>query len=128
MNRLFLALMLALLITACAAPGERPERPGDVYLRHAGPSVDQVRYTSVRGWQPVGDEAILIDFGVRGHYLFELSPNCHMEIRSAASMSLQTTMRGSVNTFDHVMIGPERCNIVRIRPVDYEAARAEMRE
>jgi hypothetical protein len=128
MNRLFWLSMLVLLLSACAGPGPREEGPGEVYLRHAGMTVDQVRYSSVRGWQPVGDEAVLVDFGVRGHYLFELSPNCHFEVRSAPSLRFETSLRGVVNNFDHVFVGSERCNIVRIRQVDYAAARAELRE
>lgn len=123
-----LMIGLALSLLACAGPQQRTERPGEVYARHAGDSVSQVRYSAVRGWQPVGDDAVLIDFGTRGHYLFELGANCHFEIRSATSMQLITSMRSTVNTFDHIRIGSERCNIVRIRPVDYEAARAEMRD
>lgn len=128
MMKFILTIVLASSLMACAGQQERAERPGEVFARHAGDSVSQVRYSSVRGWQPVGDEAVLIDFGARGHYLFELGVNCHYEIRSAASMQLITSMRSTVNTFDHIRIGSERCNIVRIRPVDYEAARAEMRD
>jgi hypothetical protein len=128
MRKIFYLMILAALLAACAGAGERSERPGEVYLKHAGEPVDRVRYGSVRGWQPVGDDAVLLDFGSRGHYLFELSLNCRMDARSASTIALETQMRSTVSRFDTIVVGRERCTIQDIRPVDYEAARAEMRD
>ena len=125
MQKLIVMISLTLLLSACAGQ-QRIDRSGEAFYKHAGDPVSQVRYSTFRGWQPAGDDAVLIDFGSRGHYLFELSVNCHFEIRSAASLQLVTAMRSVVNTFDHVQLGNERCNIVHIRPVDYAALRAEM--
>ena len=116
-------------LAACAAgPDRDANRDSDrdsVYLRHAGTEVDQVRFARPRDWQPVGDNSVVIDFGAGRHYLFDLSPPCRIETRFAATLRIDNHLGGTVNRFDHIVVGSERCRIHRIRPVDMDAVRVE---
>ncbi|MGY6587627.1 MAG: DUF6491 family protein [Wenzhouxiangella sp.] len=120
--------MMVVLLAACAGRQTAEQRSGEVYFRHAGSEVEQVRYASVRGWQPVGDEAVLLDLAGRGHYLLTLSANCHSDIRFTNNLRLNTQLRGVLTRFDQVTIMGNQCRIQSIRPVDMEAVRADLAE
>ncbi|MGY6629877.1 MAG: DUF6491 family protein [Wenzhouxiangella sp.] len=121
-------ILMVLLLAACAGRQTADQRSGEVYLRHAGSEVEQVRYASVRGWQPVGDEAILLDLAGRGDYLLTLSADCHFDLRFSPRIALDTQLRGVLTRFDRVIVNNNRCRILSIRPVDMDAVRADLAE
>ena len=127
-GKLVATLSMVLLVAACAGRQTAEQRSGEVYFRHAGSEVEQVRYASVRGWQPVGDEAVLLDLAGRGHYLLTLSANCHTDIRFTNNLRLDTQLRGVLTRFDRVIVRDNLCRIQSIRPVDMDAVRADLAE
>ncbi len=120
--------LLMFVLAACAGRQTVDQRSGEVYFRHAGNEVEQVRYASIRGWQAVGDDSILLDLAGRGRYLFTLSANCHSDIRFTNSIRLDAQLRGVLTRFDRIIVSGNRCRIQSIRPVDMEAVRADLAE
>ncbi|MFU8833273.1 MAG: DUF6491 family protein [Wenzhouxiangella sp.] len=127
MNRVFImALVAGFMACAPTADREQPEEdPGAIYMRYAGMPEDRVRFATIRGWEAAGEQAVMIDFGARGHYLLELSPHCQPELRANPVMMLQNRTRNLLTRFDHVQLGRETCRITSIRPVDHDALRTE---
>jgi hypothetical protein len=127
MKKLCVILLASAFLAACASSAPR-EKSGEIYERHAGMAVHEVRYSSIRSWQTAGSDSILIDFGARGQYLFTLGPECHYELHVRPTLGLDTRMKNVVTRLDRVVVGSERCHIVSIRPVDMKAVNAEMAE
>ena len=125
--RIVLFLLLISVLAGCAGSGPREVRSGEIYLRHAAEEETRsVMYSSIRGWRPAGDDAVLIEFNRNRYYLFELSPPCSTEIRFARSIALLTSTSVRIDRFDRIRVGERTCRIENIREVDFEAARAEI--
>ena len=125
--KMVLCLLGLLLVTACATRQTADQRSGEIYLRHAGGEVQQVRFSSIIGWQPVGNDSLLLSLGARGDYLLQISPECHFDLRSSPRIGLDSQLRGVLTRFDRVLVGCNRCRIHSIRPVDMDAVNEELR-
>ena len=95
--------------------------------RHTGEDVDRVRYTSIRGWWPAGDGAIVVEFNGRRHFLLDLSAPCDRELYFASSLRMDTSLSSLLTTFDRVWSESGWCRIERIRSFDNEGYREERR-
>ena len=127
MNKKLLAFPILLGLVACASQGPTRIEAEQVYLKHAGPDVSQIAYNGfLRGWRPVGQEAVLIELSRDSHLLIGLSPACHSVVRDAERLTLNTTSRLLVTRLDRVQLDRASCRITSIREVDYAAARQEL--
>jgi len=127
LTRIFTVMAAALLLTACASGGPTRVEAEEAYIRHAGPELNRVRYSGfIQGWQPVGDDSVLMSFSRNEYYLFELSPPCNLELRQATHIALKTSMRQSIGQFDRVQVGNLSCRINAIRIVVFKAAPADI--
>jgi len=119
--------LLLLGLAACASNPPSRLQVDQAYLNHAGADVERVRYSGlVKGWRPVGEEAVLLWFNHNRYYLFDLTAPCHQEVRFARRIGVRATTPGVLSRFDRLDIGGLSCRIVRIRELDHEAARAEI--
>lgn len=126
MTRFWVVVTIAALIAGCAARGPVVDQT-DVYMKHAGEPVPRVRYSSIRNWRPVGREMIMMDFGARGQYLFELSQECHSSIQNTLTVQLDTYQSRVIDITDRIIIDEvHRCRIINMRPVDMRAVRDEL--
>lgn len=124
---MLLALIAVGLLTACAALAPSEERSGEVYYRHAGDEVGLLSYSAIRGWRPVGDSAVLLEFDRRRYVLAELDPSCVNEARFANAIGVISRTPGTFSRFDELRIDRRRCRIESLREVDYDAVRADLR-
>ena len=126
MNRLWMIVIMAGLLAGCAARGPVVDHSDD-YMRHAGNPVTQVRYSSIRNWRAVGSEMIMMDFGARGQYLFELSPECHSRFNTGLKIGVDSYRSNVIDTSDRIIIDEvHRCRIMSIRSVDMSAVREDL--
>jgi hypothetical protein len=126
MFRNVILLITAGLLAGCAGRGAVVDH-SEIYMRHAGDPVPRIRYHQVRSWRPVSGDMIAMDFGGRGGYLFELSPECHSRFRSGLTIRLDTYMDGIIDIGDRIIVEDvHRCRILSMRPVDIRAAREEL--
>jgi hypothetical protein len=123
-----LSVFLVLLVLAgCASTPRTDLSVADVYKRHASDeTVSGVRYTSVRGWRPVGDEGVLIEFDRQRHYLFLLNGACRSEIQFAPTVAFSSSPVNRVDQFDRIALNSRWCRIQEIREVDFKAVEAEV--
>ena len=120
-------LLMVAAVTACSSMGPTRVESEQVYLRHAGEPVEKVRYRgSIRGWQPIGTDAVMLSFARNQYYLLDLTAGCHLEARNSENLRLKTVISRQISRFDRVQFRSASCRIEQIRPVDYEAARAEL--
>ncbi len=126
MLRASLLLGLSLLIGACASNPQRQERLFDIYDRHAGPETTQVRYSNLRGWRPIDNDALALDVGGNRHYLVEVTSECSWALRNAVRIGVRSEVRNTLTRFDRIIVDREVCRITRIRPYDLAAVEAEL--
>ena len=125
--RILTALLLVSLLAGCASTSKSDVRLADIYKRHASDEkVSGVRYTSVRGWRPVGDEGVLIEFDRQRHYLFLLNGACRSEIQFAPTIVFSSTPVNRVDQFDRIALNSRWCQIDEIREVDFKAVEADV--
>ncbi len=124
-----LPFALFLLVTLCACATRPPEVvSGEIFYQHAGEPVSQIRYASLIAWQPAGDSAVLMRFDRQRYYLIELGEPCPFNLRFAVRLGVDTSMPGRINRFDMVTVEGDRCRIIEMRPVDYEALQEALGE
>lgn len=124
-----LVLLTATLLAACATSGER-QRFGakelEIYTRHAGAPVDQIRSFRLISWQPVSDFTLLLEARLNDWYLIEVDGPCS-GLPWANRIGFNQTMNALQARFDSVVVEGLPCRIRSIRPVDRRAAQEEIR-
>ena len=124
--RLCMILGVVGLMAACAGRGATVDH-SEVYLKHAGEPVSQVRFERVRSWRTVSREMILINFGARGEYLIELGQECHSRLHANPRMRLDSRQPNVLDVTDWIVVDQvHRCRILSIRRVDMSEVRSEL--
>lgn len=119
----------AILIAGCTSSAERRQMESAelaAYTRHAGAPVDQIRSFRMLGWQPVGDRSILLEARLNEWYLVDVSGPC-MGLPFAHVIGVENSMNVLQARFDNIIVEGQPCRIETIRPVDYRAARDELK-
>lgn len=125
--RMMVIILIALGLAGCAFSPESDLRVAEIYKRHASEeAVNGVRYTSVRGWRPVGKEGVLIEFDRQRYYLFTLTRACRSEIQFAQTIAFSPTPVSRIDRFDRIALDNRWCWIEEIREVDFKAVEAEL--
>jgi hypothetical protein len=112
----------ALLLAACAGRPDGPERLNleqELAERYyvMGTPVDRIRNYRLNGWNYVDNYHVIMQAGVREHYLVTLRSHCP-DLSTATSIAFTTTV-GSLTTSDALLVhGPgqllDRCYIRHI--------------
>ena len=130
--KLSLSLTLATMAAGFAAPSladsrETQKENYELFSRHAGPPIDEIRQFRFNRWQQLGDSAVGIWSNPGELYLVEVDGPCN-GLDWARSVGVTSTHRVVSVRFDYVTFEKQRCHITKIRPVDEKAMKAEMRE
>lgn len=129
--RRVLMVLLAAVLAGCAGSGDRRndlQREAAVYERHAGAAEQQIRYTSIRNWWPVGHHSVAFEVNRQRHYLVRLSGPCDIDLRMASTLRIVSSRRNLLDEFDRIAVGGRECRIVNIRRLDMEAVESELDE
>ncbi|MFB9068038.1 DUF6491 family protein [Pseudofulvimonas gallinarii] len=123
-------LATVLALAACASTAERRQFEQEqlaIYSKHAGEPVDRIRSFRLISWQPAGDLNLLLEARLNEWYWLEVDGPC-MELPYAQAIGVKTSMNTLQARFDSILVEGQPCRIRTIRPIDYKAARAELRE
>ena len=97
------------------------------YLRHerfAGADLDEIRNYRLYRWQPLGETALAIWANPGDLYLVDVESPCN-GLDWAKTIGTDGRNRTLMARFDSIVFGNQRCRVMRIRPVDVAAMRAE---
>jgi hypothetical protein len=129
MNRSALAVVAALLLSACAGIPKRTSDQEDLerYRQYAGEPINSISYLGrYDGWRPLGRDNLVIWTGINDAYLLTIAGPCNdlpFVNRIAIKNRGATLDRG-----DSVIVGRnQRCWITEIRPVDYRKMKEDAR-
>lgn len=127
--RIAFPVLVAAVLAACATSAERLQFEQEqlaIYSRHAGEPVEQIRSFRLISWQPVGDLSILLEARLNDWYLIDVHGPC-MHLPFTPAIAFKMSMNTLQARFDSLIVEGQPCRIRSIRPIDYKAARAELR-
>lgn len=127
---LALSLIALSVLSACAGLRNR-ESDADALARfmdHSSEPVDSFSYLGrFDGWRALGRDRLVIFTGMNKAYLLKVAPPCQ-DLQFASAVGLEASSSVVYRGFDAVRVGPDRCMITEIRPVNYGELRKEERE
>ncbi len=127
-TRRLACLMLMIIWGGGCALQAPDQRSGALYFRHALAPVEEVRFSHLISWQPIGSEAVLLRLDQHRYYLFGVTAPCEIDLRWARSLSLINQTPHRINRFDRVRVAGQDCRITQIQPLDMDALQAELKE
>jgi len=122
------ALLLSLVCAnALADTRATQERNRALYESHAGAEVEEIRSWKLYDWLPLGEDAFAVWTRPNaGVYIVYVDQPC-VGLDFARTIGVTSTTRTVNRRFDRVKFDRQDCGISGIRPVDYDAVRAEKR-
>ena len=111
-------------LPALADSKEKQAENLELFSRHAGPPIEEIRQFRFLRWQQLGDGAIGVWSNPGELYLIEVDSPCN-GLDWAKSVGVTSTHRVVMAKFDFVTFDRQRCHITRIRPVDEKAMKSE---
>jgi hypothetical protein len=104
------ALLAAALMAGCA------QTPKLDYREYAGEPVKSFYLDNFDGWTPVSKDQLVVWSGLNEAYLLTVTGYCP-DLKFANTVAVTSTAN-TVDKFEKVIVGRDRCFIKEIRPVD----------
>jgi len=107
--------LVALLASACATAKPRPD-----YVKYAGDPVASINFTQLYNWQKLDRAQVVIWTRPSTAYLLTLRSACDaLDGKTAIQIGGPVGIGGKIFAgTDDVRVGPTRCTIDSIRPID----------
>lgn len=113
-----LTLAAAALLTACAS-----NRPKLDYTDYAGEPVKSFYMNDFNGWSAVSKDQLVVWASSNKAYLLSLTGYCP-DLQFANTIAVTSTGH-TVDKFEKVIVGRDRCLIREIRPIDLKQMKAD---
>src|SRR5688572_33038391 len=105
-----LAVVAAALLTGCATG------PKLNYSEYAGEPVKSFYMSDFDGWSAVSKDQVVVWAGINKAYLLSISGYCP-DLQFANTIAVTSTAN-TVDRFEKVLVGRDKCLIREIRPID----------
>lgn len=119
-------MALGCFLHAATAGAAQPD-PNGAYARFAGAAVPSIQFDSLRGWEPLDAEHLVLFTEFTEAWLLELSGDC-LDVDMVFRITLTHQDRQLLGGTDTLRVGQRACAINNIRPVDLPAYRMAKRE
>jgi uncharacterized protein DUF6491 len=116
MKILLVALLASTALTGCAATLKKLNAPKLNYADYAGEPVKSFYMFNYNGWSPVSKDQLVVWSDMNKAYLIRVNGYCP-DLQFANAIAVTTTAN-TVDKFEKVIVGRDRCFINEIRPVD----------
>ena len=113
---LVVTLAAAMLLVGCASTLKRMQGPKLDYREYAGEPVKSFYMHNLDGWTAVSKDEVVVWSGINKAYLLKLTGYCP-DLQFANAIAVTST-GNTVDKFEKVIVGRDRCFIQEIRPVD----------
>jgi hypothetical protein len=114
----WLAAVLATLLAGCAT-----NRPQLDYTDYAGEPVKSFYMSDFNGWNAISKDQVVVWSGMNKAYLLSIAGYCP-DLQFAHSIAITSTAN-TVDRFEKVLVGRDRCLIREIRPIDVKQMKAD---
>jgi hypothetical protein len=110
------ATLAAALLTGCASMLAKFDAPKLNYSEYAGEPVRSFYMANFDGWSAVSKNQLVVWSGLNKAYLLTVTGYCP-DLQFAHAIGVTST-GSTVDKFDKVIVGRDRCLIQEIRPLD----------
>ena len=112
------------LLSGCAATLKKLSEPKLSYLEYAGEPVKSFYMRSTdNGWSPVSKDQLVVWAGINEAYLIKVAGYCP-DLMFVNAVGVTSTA-GTVDKFEKVLVGRDKCFIEEIRPIDTKQMKAD---
>jgi hypothetical protein len=109
-------LLAATLLAGCASTLAKLNGPKLNYSEYAGEPVKSFYMSNFDGWSAVNKDQLVVWSGMNKAYLIKVAGYCpDLEFAHAIAV---TSTGNTVDRFEKVIVGRDRCLISEIRPID----------
>ena len=120
-SRLIVAALVLVAGVAQADTRERQKEELSRFERYAGEPIAEFPMFDLWQWQVVGRDRVVLWSTIHDAYLIRVDKGCN-NLEWTHGLSVTQNMRQKVSQkFDFVVFRDQRCKIMEIRPVDYQA-------
>ncbi len=117
-------LLALMTLTGCASTLQRLKEQEQLsYTEYAGEPVKSFWLSRFDGWSAVDDDQLVVWSGVNKAYLIKVVGFCP-DLKFANAIGITSTA-GTVDKFEKVIVGRDRCMISEIRPIDVKQMKAD---
>jgi hypothetical protein len=113
------ALAAATLLAGCASL----KKSQLDYREYTGEPVKSFYMSNFDGWAPVSKDELVVWAGINKAYLLKVTGYCP-DLQFANAIAVTSTAN-TVDKFEKVIVGKDRCFIQEIRPVDVKQMKAD---
>jgi hypothetical protein len=117
------ALTAAVLLTGCASTLAKMNGPRLNYSEYAGEPVKSFYMANFDGWSAVSKDQLVVWSGLNKAYLLTITGYCP-DLQFANAIAVTST-GNTVDRFEKVIVGRDRCLISEIRPIDVKQMKAD---
>lgn len=123
-------LLAAVALAGCATPGPSDGGRLELYMRHAGEPVNQIRYRDAMGWERIDGTHVVLSMRPRESWLLRLPESCLDWGGGSPFLAVSSQTGWLLSKFDSVQVSgsPVTCRIEEIRPVDIPGVRADEKQ
>lgn len=93
------------------------------YREYAGEPVKSFYMNNFDGWAPVSKDEVVVWSGINKAYMLKVAGYCP-DLQFANAIGVTSTAN-TVDKFEKVIVGHDRCFIQEIRPVDVKQMKAD---
>lgn len=116
-------LSLILIGLAMAGCASLKQDDGLKYEDYAGQPIQSFQMPRLDGWTVVDDKLLVVRTNMNKEYLIKVAGFCP-ELKWANTIGV-TSFAGSVDKFEKVIVGKDKCMISEIRPIDSAKMKAD---
>lgn len=117
------AVLAAALLTGCASALAKMSGPKLNYAEYAGEPVKSFYMANFDGWSAVSKDQLVVWSGLNKAYLLTVTGYCP-DLQFANTIAVTST-GNTVDRFEKVIVGRDRCLISEIRPIDVKQMKAD---
>jgi len=115
--------IVAALSAACTTGKLKDNNPDLNYQDYAGEPISSFWMPQLDGWTVIDDKLLMVRTEVNKYYLLKLSGFCpNLKFANAVGV---TSSAGTVDRFEKVIVGEDKCMISEIRPIDMKRMNAD---
>ena len=120
---LLATVLAAASLAGCASTLARLNGPQLDYTDYAGEPVKSFYMHKFDGWSPVSKDQLVVWSGINQAYLIRVTGYCP-DLQFANAIAVTSTAN-TVDKFEKVIVGRDRCFINEIRPLDTKQMKAD---
>jgi len=116
-------VIVAASLAGCASTLAKLNGPKLDYTEYAGEPVKSFYMNDFDGWTSVSKDQIVVWSGINKAYLIKVTGYCP-DLQFANAIAVTSTAN-TVDKFEKVIVGRDRCFINEIRPIDTKQMKAD---